>query len=570
LLPPTPAADKITVLETLALLDGDFSSLAEGVENGEYALWLGSGISRGRIAGLDGVLQKLIEFLRVRVGADPDCPYRLALDQVIALGAPSEAEQAAIDYAVESATWAGFDKILIRLSQVYSRVLSVVVEGHGPDFLLWEGTDFTNTFADEIPDVEHLAIGILALEGVVTELASANWDGLLEAGVRDLGHGLNFYRVCVTGDDFRGPAASAKLYKFHGCALRAIAEEAEYRPLLIAREGQIALWIGVQRFEMMRQELIGIASRERTLMVGLSAQDANIRQLFVQARGRHPWQWNNDPAPHIFAEDHLKEDQRLLLEISYGDDYQANRVEIGRRSHIRAFGKPLLTALVLHVMAAKLIAMMRTADAPQISEDDRREVESGIRHLRDLAGRVSDANPLAFMRRLPKQAARAKVQLQQGSSPAGPIAYIPLSSRGVHQIAADANLVPTGQREAAAGLGLLGLGERDGDWSLSADDPDDPRSGAMRVRSVNGEARVVFVANSHHAVRLEREGVYSEDDGDIILVHSEDIIVPQQRSPSAKLRGGQPTARHVEMGHLLRTAANAHELRAQFRQGMAL
>jgi hypothetical protein len=103
---------------------------------------------------------------------------------------------------------------------------------------------------------EHLCIGILALEGVVSEIASANWDGLLEAAVEELGQNKNFYRICVTGSDVRGPAAAARLLKFHGCALRAIENEALYRPLVIARWSQILAWTGDNRFETMREELV--------------------------------------------------------------------------------------------------------------------------------------------------------------------------------------------------------------------------------------------------------------------------------------------------------------------------
>lgn len=51
-----PTAASISIKETLELLDGDYASDAEGFVQGSYALWLGSGISRGRVIGLDGVL----------------------------------------------------------------------------------------------------------------------------------------------------------------------------------------------------------------------------------------------------------------------------------------------------------------------------------------------------------------------------------------------------------------------------------------------------------------------------------------------------------------------------------
>jgi hypothetical protein len=61
-----PNAATITVPETLALLDGQFASMARGVAEDRYVLWLGSGISFGRVDGLRQVIAKVLEFLRVR------------------------------------------------------------------------------------------------------------------------------------------------------------------------------------------------------------------------------------------------------------------------------------------------------------------------------------------------------------------------------------------------------------------------------------------------------------------------------------------------------------------------
>jgi hypothetical protein len=72
-LSPVPTAATITIKQTLDLLDGTFKPLAEAFDRGEYALWLGSAISRERVAALDGVLRKLIEFLRIRSSGTLDC-----------------------------------------------------------------------------------------------------------------------------------------------------------------------------------------------------------------------------------------------------------------------------------------------------------------------------------------------------------------------------------------------------------------------------------------------------------------------------------------------------------------
>jgi hypothetical protein len=63
----TPSAATITVRQTLALLDGEHRGLADGVANGRYAFWLGSGISRGRVPDLEILVEKVLEFLRAGI-----------------------------------------------------------------------------------------------------------------------------------------------------------------------------------------------------------------------------------------------------------------------------------------------------------------------------------------------------------------------------------------------------------------------------------------------------------------------------------------------------------------------
>ena len=46
-----PTAATITMKETLDLLDGPYLAVSEGVTEGRYAFWLGSGISRERVIG---------------------------------------------------------------------------------------------------------------------------------------------------------------------------------------------------------------------------------------------------------------------------------------------------------------------------------------------------------------------------------------------------------------------------------------------------------------------------------------------------------------------------------------
>ena len=187
---------------------------------GSYGFWLGSGISRDRVIGLDGVLAKLLEFLRSRLTVNTTCGYRAALDTIIDMASPDVAERAKIDFAKPVGDWPCLPSLLSRLWKQYSSVFSVEIPGEPLDYLLWVGLDFRDTFTVQEADAEHLAIGMLALEGAVTYVATANWDGLLETAMKELGYSESFYRTTITGHDLRNPAAAAILYKFHGCAAR--------------------------------------------------------------------------------------------------------------------------------------------------------------------------------------------------------------------------------------------------------------------------------------------------------------------------------------------------------------
>ena len=405
-----PTAATITVKETLDLLDGPYFGVSERVTHGRYALWLGSGISRDRVIGLDGVLVKLIEFLRTRVTSDPNCAYHKALDKIIGMAAPSADERAQIDPDQRSSTWPCMPDLLTRLWNQYSYVLSVEIPGEPLDYLLWVGLDFGNTFASQDADAEHLAIGMLALEGAVTDLATANWDGLLEAAMRELGYPKSFYRITVTGEDLRGPAAAAVLYKFHGCALRAIEHEDKYRPLIVARSAQITAWMSNATFRIVRDQLKALIQRSRTLMIGMSAQDENIKNLFGQVADQQGWKWTDQPPPIVFSAQELGDDQKNLLIVAYGADYESNRDIICNAATLQAYAKPLLLALLLNVLATKVQVLASDVTAPGLDGTAHILIADGIRHLRNRAAEALNSDPLKLAKSIAGGLARARHQ----------------------------------------------------------------------------------------------------------------------------------------------------------------
>ena len=534
-------------------------------------MWLGSGISRERVIGLDGVLEKLLEYLRTQMTDEAHCRFRRALESIIDKAALDATERKKIDYTVPAAEWACIGKLLSRLWNQYSAVMSVEIEGEPLDFLLWDGLDFPNTFAAQQPDAEHLAIGMLALEGAATELATANWDGLIEAAMRELGHDETFYRITVTGEDLRNPAAAARLYKFHGCALRAIAEENKYRPLLIARSSQITGWNADNRFTIVRDQLGALVQAKRTLMIGMSAQDENIKHLFAKKNQQNGWKWTDEPTPIVFSADKIGDDQRDLLILVYGpQEYEANRDAICTAAHLRAYAKPLLLALVLNVLTAKLNVLASDVHAPNLDDAAYAAIGTGLKALRDRAAKAGDADRIGFARAIASSVARARHQLQNGTSEAGIQPYFSLADQPAHLMKGKLALQNSGQREAAVALGLIGL-EEGGTWTTSLDDPADPRSGALRLSTDNASARVFLAANDVTINSLLGCGAFSEADADAVVICSGEVTSRQQRSPSASRRGASPPGpRYVAFGPMLGRAANLDELRSSFRGEVGL
>lgn len=565
-----PTAGTITVKETLDLLDGDFKGLSEGVAHGAYAFWLGSGISRERVVGLDGVLKKLIEFLRTQVTAASDCRFRKALDQILGMASLSAEERKGIDYANPISKWPCGRDLLNRLWNQYSKVLSVELPNEGLDYLLWVGLDFKNTFASQSADVEHLAIGMLALEGAVTELATANWDGLLEAAMTELGHDDSFYRITVTGDDLRGPATAARLYKFHGCALRAIEFEDQYRPLLVARSAQITAWMANDTYKITRNQLEALVQRARTLMIGMSAQDENIKNLFGQANAQKGWKWTDAPTPIVFSAQELGGDQKDLLNVAYGTDYEPNRVNIAAQACLQAYAKPLLLALLLNVLGRKLQVLASDIVAPGLDASAHARIADGITELRDKAAVGAEIDRHNFVKQLAGSVARTRHQLQNGLSPAGTPVYFPLDVQPAHLMKGKLALYSSGMREAAAALGLIGLETKAAVWTPAVDASTEVRSGALRIVTPTAEARVFFAANDETITSLMDCGAFSEDDSDVVVICAKRVTERQPRSPRARLRGGKITPRLIAFGPLLAKASDMDVLRKEFRNEVGL
>lgn len=554
-----PTAITISIAETIDLLDGPHKSLSEGFQAGQYALWLGSGISRERVVGLDGVLSKLLENLRLRI-TGADCEHHRAFDEILGLADLSAGERAQVDLAQPVRSWPIHDALIDRLWNKYSKVLGTEVQDRPFDYLLWDVLEFATTFAAQKADAEHLAIAMLVLEGVVSDLATANWDGLLEEAMVELGRPNETFRVAVTGGDLHGPPGIGTLYKFHGCANRAIESEAKYRPLLVAREAAITHWAQNQNFTQMREQLRALIARSRTLMIGLSGQDTNIQQLF----GANGWVWNSVPVPIVFAAQELSEGQKSILEGAYQCDYEANRDQIRTAATLPAFGKPLLLALLLSTMFGKLAALAGLLTSPAVGAAGKQSIVGGLKALEHAAAQAGNPNRYECARTIAALMGRVSEQFLGGAGSAGHRPYMPLSAQPAHLMQQDPAVGFSGKPEAAAALGLIGQGLTAKQWLVAVDDPEQPTSGALRLIAPAAEARVFLAANDDNINQLVASGAFDEADDDVVVICSRKVTPRQQRSPSKSWRTGKATPRYVSVSDLLEGSASFDEVKSRF------
>ena len=226
------------------------------------------------------------------------------------------------------------------------------------DYILWDAIGICEAFENP-PSlaIEHLCIAALVLEGAVHNIASANWDTFIEQAVEKLSCGAqNIIQVVVDPNQLRSPHGRARLLKFHGCIRHATEDPANFRKYLTGSTTQISDWPQTPLLAAVRNELVGMATNEKALGMGLSMQDQNLHQTLSRAKKINPWPWPSEPnAPgYVFCEDSLTTGQQAALRLVYRDNYDANAADIIAGAHLRAWPEQVLIALLLQLTFYKL------------------------------------------------------------------------------------------------------------------------------------------------------------------------------------------------------------------------
>lgn len=419
-----PAAWEISILETLELLDESLKEFAAGIADDRYAIWLGAGVSLEKLPGLKGVSEAILEHLRSKIDpGNPACAFRSCLNEVLALVALDETQRAAINFSTPVATWGPIEQIKQQLVNCYAVMLDQFPATEAPDYLVWEGVRVADRYADPetMPGAEHLGLAALIMEGVASDCASANWDDLIEKAVHIAdGPNSSVLQVRVVPTDVQDNIRRARLYKFHGCAALAGQNEVVYRQRIVGRQSQIDGWAAKAENQVIAGKMLDLAVSKGTLMLGLSAQDANIQDVFVRARTQLPAKFPAHPPAVMVSEDKVGVRQRTLLQNFYVEDYPTQSGAIHEASLVRSFAGALLPALWLHIICAKLSAFVDTA-AAGLPPGERDELRRGLQRLRDLgAGVATVGDHEAFMHAALSQLGRAIRLFHHGRNSTAP------------------------------------------------------------------------------------------------------------------------------------------------------
>lgn len=576
-------ANDITLSQTLDLLDGPFVAMANAIGRQQFALWVGSGISRAKAPDLKALLAAVIEHLRVRTSSkDESDKWWNALVQVLRdIGGLSDADMGAIDTSQPIASWPNHDMLLGALVNKYADVLDVRIPGEREDYLLWDAIDVRAQYGHlDDPDAEHLCIALLIMEGVISEIASANWDGLIELAVDQMalkGRG-GILQAIIDPADIRDVPGICTLVKFHGCAVSCVLDPDAFRPFLVAAQNQITTWRHDHPAVAVAVEKIAL---RRALVAGLSLQDQNLQAIFADARSKLPWPWPcaPDAQGHVFCEDTLSPKQDAVLKVVYKGAYNDNFADIRESALLRAWGKQALLSIAIQVLVIKFDALLRLQLDHVYAQSDIDILARGLVLLRNLGASIAptDLNKYAdFVKGAIVTASRTMSVFRRGTLyPATSLTYDPISPLPIQSMLTDPNVASSGLGWMAVAIALLGTLLEDG-IKINLPATADLGDGVLGLLGNWTDAKpfkVFLVHGAHEAVALIEAGAL--DGIRIVVIHADDTwvrlysgTIATRRSPSTA--SVSKDVKHISISTLVSENADFAALRRRFKEEVTI
>lgn len=577
-----PAKSVVDVLLRFGLT---FSEFTDAFAEGNYVLWLGSGISRDRVPNVAELMLHVLEHLRSNIDAgNPACVYRVALNEVLRYVQLDDNELNGIDFSITVKDWPLRRRIAVGLVSQYSKVLDVPVGSQNPDdYLVWTGLDVPNTYGAPslAPDVEHYCIAVLMLEGLVESAVTANWDGLLEKALTELTPAFSsLVRVAVRPEDFRNAGPRMEVIKFHGCAVRAREDEHTYRSRLIGRQSQISAWTEQPENKSMRMHLETLYANRSTLMVGLSAQDANLHTVFAGATQALARPWPASPPAVVLSEERLEPHHRHLLQLTYGASYSANRDPIADSALLGAYAKPVLLALVLTSLIDKLCFLMARALGAAFGPAEVEQCRRDLVSLRDAVATCADPADLStlghsevlefqrkFIARLIEVMSLGLAVFRTGHLPTSSESrYEPLSDRPIAQAVHNPDFPAQEFGWFGTALALIARGHASGNWRAVPGGSDEPGNGVVRLVTSQRETPLFLVKDAATLTKLELDEDFDTNGSSAFVVVADELPTASTRSPRARFgRAGKKSPGRFSVASSVLGTDSADELFEAFR-----
>lgn len=553
--------------EAWRLLRANHPQLIEDVADGRRFVWLGSGISRDQVPDLVVLIARVLRFLRDQAasGESDAGSHGDALREILDDYLPDERPR----YIADPMGWEPIALEVLR--DRYSQVLGVGVAGKPNDYLLIEGAGLPMLYGD--PDLKpgptHKILAMLVSEGVVTTLASGNWDGLVEKALADISATDSLLDVYVDVNDPRAAHGYAEIAKFHGCAVLALNDPARYRDKIIATTAQISRLQGNPTYAHMRDHLLNRTTRTRSLVLGLSVQDSDLLSIFQASTSSSPWPWDSNHPAYLFAEPAVLPGQRNVLEVAYGDDYGRERPSILQRSALGAYAGPVTAALLIEVVAAKIsAALWQHQKLPlNLLPDLNRGIRRLVLRIVIAFGR-DEASLAAFLLYGYSDFLRTYL----GSTAVGASQYVPFARGPRIQPGTGFVVAAMGLDLLAVAAGMIGFGEEVGRWRVSLHSEERGSRILVARRRASTGSTVVVVHGVSEAIAVMESDDWISGGDDMVLLQMGLGSLASTRSPAGRIGRGRKmrARREVAWSEISDSVIDMEDLMIRFEIGVGL
>ena len=247
----------------------------------------------------------------------------------------------------------------------------------------------------------------------------------------------------------------------------------------------------------------------------------------------------------------------------------ATRQQIFDGSRVQAYAKPLLVALVLHVLCTKVQTLIDLTVGP-LSLPERKPLRDGVIAIRNSLAVCVEPDALEFINVLVDQCGRAMQMVRSGTLGGASGRYQQVSVDSIVKMPGNPDLLASGLGETAIAAGILGAGVKRGEWTIKKPASNNASAGTIRIETPLGITKVFLTAAPHTALKLRQEGHVTEADGPIVI-QGLNLVPAMPRSPrGAPGRTGRVGVREVSIASLLQASGSFDDLFQLFREELAI